>query len=92
MLTGIMQHIDEECNSNLDNFSQDVIIAQIGLLLTYTDRFYHRQFITRKISNHQVLDRLEQALSEYFKSDDLSKRGLPTGAYIVGMLIFRLIT
>jgi len=86
LLISIMLRIDEECRTNLDHFSQDVIIAQIELLLTYTDRFYHRQFITRKISNHQVLERLEQVLSEYFSSDDLSKHGLPTVAYVAQKL------
>jgi AraC family transcriptional activator of pobA len=82
ILIGIMQNIDQECRSNEDKFSQDLIIAQIELLLTYTDRFYHRQFITRKINNHKVLERLEQALSEYFNSADLGKHGLPTVTYI----------
>jgi len=86
ILIGIMQHIDQECHSNVDNFSQDVIIAQIELLLTYTDRFYHRQFITRKIYNHRVLDRLEKVLSEYFNSDHLGNHGLPTVAYIAEKL------
>ncbi len=85
-LIGIMQQIDHECRANLDNFSQDVIIAQIELLLTYTDRFYHRQFITRKISNHQVLARLELVLSEYFTSEDSGKKGLPTVAFIAEKL------
>lgn len=86
LLIRIMQRIDEECRANLDQFSQDVIIAQIELLLTYTDRFYHRQFITRKINNHQVLDRLEQVLFEYFNSDDIGKHGLPTVADIAEKL------
>ncbi|TWF45278.1 AraC family transcriptional regulator [Chitinophaga polysaccharea] len=81
-LIGIMQQIDQECRSNVDKFSQDIIIAQIELLLTYTERFYHRQFITRKINNHKVLDRLEQVLSEYFNSEDIAKYGLPTVTYI----------
>ena len=85
-LIGIMQNIDQECRSNVDNFSQDIIIAQIELLLTYTDRFYHRQFITRKVSNHKVLDKLEQVLSEYFNSNDLGKQGLPTVTYIAEKL------
>lgn len=81
-LIGIMQHIDQECRSNVDKFSQDIIIAQIELLLTYTERFYHRQFITRKINNHKVLDRLEQVLSDYFNNEDIAKYGLPTVTYI----------
>jgi len=86
LLIGIMRHIDQECRANVDKFSQDVILAQIELLLTYTDRFYHRQFITRKISNHQVLDRLEQVLADYFNSDDPAKQGLPTVAYVAEKL------
>lgn len=86
LLINIMQRIDEECRANLDHFSQDVIIAQIELLLTYTDRFYHRQFITRKINNHQVLERLEQVLSEYYKGDDTIKHGLPTVGHIAEKL------
>ncbi|GAB4006607.1 helix-turn-helix domain-containing protein [Spirosoma migulaei] len=86
LLIGIMQHIDQECRSNVDTFSQAVIIAQIELLLTYTERFYHRQFITRKMANHKVLDRLEQVLSDYFNSDDLGKHGLPSVVYIAEKL------
>jgi len=47
-ITGIMQNVEQEYHSNIDKFSQGVIIAQLELLLTYADRFYHRQFITRK--------------------------------------------
>ena len=52
------------------------------LLLTYSERFYQRQFITRKISNHTILDRLENLLATYFKSDDVVTKGLPTVQYI----------
>jgi AraC-like DNA-binding protein len=86
LLIDIMRHIDQECRSNMDKFSQDIVIAQIELLLTYTERYYHRQFITRKINNHKVLDRLEKVLSEYFNSDDLGKHGLPTVLYIAEKL------
>jgi len=86
LLIGIMQRIDEECRSNINPFSQDVIIAQIELLLTYTERFYHRQFLTRKIDNHQVLDRLEQVLNAYFNDEALMQKGLPTVTYVAEQL------
>ncbi len=85
-VTGIMQHIKQEYHSSIDKFSQDVIIAQLELLLTYADRFYHRQFITRKISNHQVLDRLENILKDYFNNEELLRKGIPTVQYIAGAL------
>jgi AraC-like DNA-binding protein len=86
MLTGIMQNIANEYHSNIDTFSQDVIIAQIELLLAYSDRFYNRQFITRKIANHKILNRLEDILNDYFNGDDLEKNGLPTVQYIANTL------
>jgi len=85
-IIAIMQNVQQEYHSNIDKFSQDIIISQIELLLNYADRFYHRQFITRKITNHNILNRLEETLTEYFNSDDLVKKGLPTVQYIAGTL------
>ena len=76
-IINLMHNIEQEYNSNIDKFSQNVIIAQIELLLTYSDRFYHRQFLTRKITNHGILNRLEDLLTEYFNDND-HKKGLPT--------------
>jgi AraC family transcriptional regulator, transcriptional activator of pobA len=86
MLTGIAQSMEQEYHANIDQFSQNVIIAQLELLLTYGERFYQRQFITRKIASHEILTRLEDLLSAYFKSDALAKQGLPTVTYIAETL------
>src|SRR6185369_13663906 len=85
-ITGIIQNIAQEYHSNIDKFSQNVIIAQLELLLTYAERFYQRQFITRKISSHKILDRLEEILSAYFNNDNLAQKGLPTVQYIADEL------
>jgi AraC family transcriptional regulator, transcriptional activator of pobA len=78
----IVENIRQEYHSNIDKFSQDIIISQIETLLNYGERFYHRQFITRKKANHQVLDQMERLLSEYFDREDLLKKGLPTVKYL----------
>jgi AraC family transcriptional activator of pobA len=85
-ISGIMQSIQQEYHSNIDKFSQDLIIAQIELLLKYSERFYQRQFLTRKISNHKILGRLEEVVTDYFNSGDLMKKGLPTVQYIADTL------
>jgi len=77
-ITGILQNVQHEYHSNIDKFSQSIIIAQIELLLTYAERFYQRQFITRKGANLAILNRLEEILTGYFNSDDLVEKGLPT--------------
>ena len=86
IITGMMQNIQQEYHSNIDKFTQEVMIAQLDLLLTYGKRFYERQFITRKISNHQMLARLEDLLSTYFNSNQIIKNGLPTVTYIAEKL------
>lgn len=78
IITGIIGTIHQEHQNNIDKFSQDIIISQIETLLNYAERFYHRQFITRKITNHQILDRLEKLLEEYFTAGDLIRKGLPS--------------
>ncbi|MFD2962423.1 MULTISPECIES: helix-turn-helix domain-containing protein [Olivibacter] len=81
-LNGIIQNIEQEYQTNIDKFSQPIIISQIETLLNYADRFYQRQFITRQVSNHQILDRLERLLADYFDDGDLMHKGLPTVKYI----------
>lgn len=85
-IINLLQNVEQEYHANIDKFSQPVIIAQLELLLTYADRFYHRQFITRKISNHTILNRLEDLINEYFNSDAISKKGLPTVQHIAETL------
>lgn len=74
----IIQAIHQEYQSNIDKFSQGIIISQIETLLNYAERFYHRQFITRKITNHQILQRLETILEDYFNSPKPTSNGLPS--------------
>lgn len=82
MLTTIAQNIEQEYHANIDRFSQNVIIAQLELLLTYSERFYQRQFITRKIASHEILIKLEDLLTSYFSSGMLAQKGLPSVIYI----------
>lgn len=86
MLMAITQNIEQEYHANIDRFSQNVIIAQLELLLTYSERFYQRQFITRKIASHELLTRLEDFLEGYFNSGALTKQGLPSVTHIAEIL------
>ncbi|PSL25326.1 helix-turn-helix domain-containing protein [Chitinophaga ginsengisoli] len=85
-INNIIQNIREEHLSNIDRFSKQIIVSQIESLLSYSERFYNRQFITREKSNHQILARLEKVLTDYFSSDEIVSNGLPTVEYIAGTL------
>lgn len=82
MIFLIFENIDEELKSRIDDFSQDVIVSQIELLLNYSNRFYKRQFITRKVVNTGLLQKLEEILEEYFNHEKSLNQGLPTVQYL----------
>ena len=86
VITELMQNIQREYHANIDKFSHNIIIAQIELLLSYCERFYERQFITRKKSNHQILERVEQILEDCFSHEDLVEKGLPAAQQIADMV------
>jgi AraC family transcriptional activator of pobA len=86
VLQNIIDNIKQEYHSNIDRFSQNIIISQLETLLNYAERFYQRQFITRKITNNQLLDRLDKLLRGYFQGDDLLNKGLPTVQYVADAL------
>ncbi|GAB4050116.1 helix-turn-helix domain-containing protein [Spirosoma litoris] len=73
----IVANISYEFQKNTDEFSQNITIALIDVLLAYIERFYQRQFNTNKVASHQLLDRLNNLLNKYFDSEKLSKSGLP---------------
>ncbi len=86
IVMGILRNIEQEYRENIDKFSQRIIVSHIETLLNYSERFYQRQFITRAITNHQVLTRLEETLEEYFSSEQSLTQGLPSVQYIAGSL------
>jgi AraC family transcriptional regulator, transcriptional activator of pobA len=82
----IFKIIDEELNSRIDDFSQDVIISQIELLLNYSNRFYKRQFITRKGINNDLLQKLEAILDDCFNDEKSLMEGIPTVQFLSAKL------
>lgn len=77
-ILSIYQFIQEELNERIDKFSQDVIISQIELLLNYANRFYDRQFLTRKAVNNDILAQLEKQIETYFTEEQTLLKGLPS--------------
>jgi len=81
-IISIFKIIEEELNSRIDDFSQDVIISQIELLLNYANRFYKRQFITRKAVSNDLLQKLEEILDSCFASEKSLSQGIPTVQFL----------
>ncbi len=84
-VVAIFKKIEEEYQ-HIDHHTQGVILAQLDLLLNYSDRFYERQFITRKSVNHDLLSQMERILNEYFDEEKPLQNGLPTVDFIARQL------
>ncbi|RYY22029.1 MAG: AraC family transcriptional regulator [Chitinophagaceae bacterium] len=78
IIHGIFTSIALELANNIDQFSQDILVSQIELLLNFSNRFYNRQFITRKTINHEIIHSLDKLLEDYFQNNIALKHGLPT--------------
>lgn len=74
-LINILNKINNECR-HIDRHTQEIILSQIELLLNYSNRFYERQFITRKNNNHQILVKFEQFVDGYFSNTQKTNQGL----------------
>ena len=86
IIAGLMQNLQREIVERIDSHTQDVLIGHIDLLLSYCNRFYARQFITRKKVSSDLLIRFETILKEYFKEDKAETAGLPTVQYFADHL------
>lgn len=78
VMLNLYRSIEEELNSRTDELSHDVIIAQLELLLNYAQRFYKRQFLTRRNINNNLLQQFEETLDRYFDQEQPLYQGIPT--------------
>ncbi|MET4014149.1 AraC family transcriptional activator of pobA [Mucilaginibacter sp. UYP25] len=82
-LITILHRIDNECR-HIDKHTQEIILTQIESLLKYSNRFYERQFLTRKNNNSALLTRFEQLIDDYYFNNDV--QGLLTVHYIAAQM------
>ena len=78
VIAGLFEGIANELGNSIDHFSQDILVSQIELLLNYSNRFYNRQFITRKVVYNDLIGKLDAWLSDRFDSGKSSLTGLPS--------------
>ncbi|KEO71646.1 helix-turn-helix domain-containing protein [Anditalea andensis] len=81
VITALFQQIQHEIKNNIDQFSQDLIVSHIELLLTYAKRFHNRQLLTRNSESNDLLAKLEQLLTDYL-NNKAALVGMPTVQYL----------
>ncbi|PQA57041.1 AraC family transcriptional regulator [Siphonobacter curvatus] len=75
VITSLFDSIQRELHTNIDAFSQDVLVSQLELLLHHSNRYYNRQFLTRKAVHHDLINTMDAYLISRF-SQPLN--GIPT--------------
>jgi len=82
----LFESIQTEYGNNEDEFSKDIILANINSMLNYAERYYKRQFINRKPLTGKTISSVNQFLENYLSKDRLSTEGLPTVASMASAL------
>ena len=77
----VLNDIREELETAIDDTSQQLITSYIEVLPNYSNRYYKRQFITRKAANKPIVERFEQALSQYYDDGLSLEKGIPSVRY-----------
>lgn len=86
ILVSLMRQIREELGKKPDELQNAILVGYIELALNFCQRFYNRQFITRKIENSDILVRFDQLLHSYFEDKLQLRLGLPTVQYCADKL------
>lgn len=80
-LTQLVQKIEQEFRQNIDKHSQDIIVANIDMILKYCKRYYDRQFYTRTNLNKDLISKFEEVLRDYYRSDKPFEQGVLSVKY-----------
>ena len=85
-LVSLMRQMRDELGKKTDELQNRILVGYIELALNFCQRFYNRQFLTRKIDNSDILIRFDRLLRDYFDEKFQLKLGLPTVQYCADRL------
>jgi len=85
-LVSLMRQMRDELGKKTDELQNRILVGYIELTLNFCQRFYNRQFLTRKIDNSDILIRFDRLLRDYFDEKFQLKLGLPTVQYCADRL------
>ena len=86
IFVSLMQQIRDELQKRHDELQDTIIVGYIELVLNFCQRFYNRQFITRKLVNSDILIKFDVLLRDYYEQKKQLTLGLPTVQYCADKL------
>lgn len=78
--------IESEYTNNQDEYSREIMLANLDTMLTYAQRFYKRQFINRAVIAGKTVTRFTNEIDKYVAGGLLGQKGLPTVHYLAERL------
>lgn len=82
----LMRQIRDELQKRPDELQNAIIVGYIELMLNFCQRFYNRQFITRKLENSDILMKFDSLLRDYYEEKTQLTLGIPTVQYCADKL------
>lgn len=86
ILVSLMRQIQDESFKKPDELQNTILVGYIELMLNFCQRFYNRQFLTRKVENSDILVRFDRLLRDYFENRLQLTLGLPSVQYCADKL------
>ncbi|TCC99013.1 helix-turn-helix domain-containing protein [Pedobacter psychroterrae] len=78
--------IESEYANNQDEYSREIMLANLDTMLKYAQRFYKRQFLNRAVIAGKTITRFTNEIDKYVAGGLLGQKGLPTVHYIADRL------
>lgn len=82
----LMRQIRDELQKRHDEVQNAIVVGYIELVLNFCQRFYNRQFITRKLDNSDILVKFDSLLRDYFEEKIQLTLGIPSVQYCADKL------
>ena len=86
IFVSLMRQIRDELQKRPDELQNAIIVGYIELMLNFCQRFYNRQFITRKLENSDILMKFDSLLRDYYEEKTQLTLGIPTVQYCADKL------
>lgn len=78
--------IETEYNNNQDEYSRELILANVDTMLKYSQRFYKRQFLNRTEVSGKTVTKFNEEINRYINNGLLMSKGLPSVQYMAERL------
>lgn len=86
IFVSLMRQLQEELQKKHDELQDAIIVGYIELVLNFCQRFYNRQFLTRKLANSDILMNFNALLRDYYDKNLQMELGLPSVQYCADKL------